>query len=91
MGHGGISVTLYKFNISDTDTCQCGQPDTAEHIVIRCREEECEWKEPKRSTENDIIARPCTLGELAQEKSIEHLSVHADTIMKKGEQLGTEY
>ena len=39
-GHGNLKAYLHRIGKSETDTCQCGQPDTPEHVIFTCPLEE---------------------------------------------------
>ena len=36
MGHVGINQHLYRFNMSDTDLCDCGSTETITHFLFQC-------------------------------------------------------
>lgn len=50
-GHGHIKSMLHRYNLSETNLCQCGQPDTVEHIIFHCQEEERERRDLKAKIE----------------------------------------
>lgn len=35
-GHGPYPSYLRRFNLSETEMCQCGEEGTPEHIVVQC-------------------------------------------------------
>lgn len=87
-GHGRIRSTLHRLNLSDTELCRCGHPDTVEHIIFHCSEEEREREELRKEIGKHKIAWPCTMRELAQKETIEYLTKFAESVIKKRETLG---
>jgi hypothetical protein len=38
LGHGYIKSYLYRLGHSDNDLCRCGKKETAQHLLLNCRE-----------------------------------------------------
>jgi hypothetical protein len=36
LGHVGLNQHLYRFNMSDTQMCQCGQIESINHFLFQC-------------------------------------------------------
>ena len=36
MGHAGVNSHMHRFNMSDTDMCDCGEVETIEHYLFQC-------------------------------------------------------
>jgi hypothetical protein len=52
-GHGNIKEYLYRFKISETPTCPCGDTDqTTDHLLY-----ECELLKTQRDTLRSIVPR----------------------------------
>ncbi|KAK9295481.1 hypothetical protein QLX08_010208 [Tetragonisca angustula] len=86
-GHGRIKSTLHRLKLSESDQCRCGQPDTVEHIVYDCKEDEVERKELQEKIRGEGVAWPCTLEEMAQERTLGHLCKFAEAVIKKREDI----
>ena len=51
-GHGQIKSKLYERGLSDDDKCECGQKDTAKHIILDCPE-----YIPQREALSDLLSK----------------------------------
>ena len=87
IGHGRIKSTLHRLKLSESDQCRCDQLDTVEHIVYHCKEDEAERKELQAKIRGEIVAWPCTLEELAQERTLGHICKFAEAVIKKREEI----
>lgn len=57
-GHGDFRVNLCRFQLVDTGTCECGEEDSATHVLLHCRE----FEEERRPLLAAFQERGITMG-----------------------------
>ena len=38
LGHAGVNAHLHRFGMKNTESCECGDPETIEHFLLNCTE-----------------------------------------------------
>lgn len=51
-GHGRFKANLRRFNLVEEDRCECGEPETANHVLL-----ECPLQEGNRRELREILQR----------------------------------
>jgi hypothetical protein len=68
IGHGYLKSYLHRINKSTTDKCRCRRPETAEHLLLVCKDYSQQRRILKKS-----IKGPFTFTTLFQTQNTTHL------------------
>lgn len=84
-GHGNFKAKLKKLGLSETESCTCGETDTAEHTLFTC----ANHTEARRTLEKHARAHkitwPCNHEDLVRAEMFDALAVYAKEALTQKE------
>ena len=72
-GHGDFRGYLRRFGLADRDDCACGEPETAEHLLLSCPIHELKRMQLRLELEQAYPGAPFTTDLLTRKRSIRPL------------------
>ena len=68
-GHGDFNEKLNSFNLKDSPLCQCGEPESAHHVLFDCPRVDTFREELKINIERDGTTWPCDVNEFVKSRA----------------------